>query len=297
MENSGSTSDLWATYKRITKPSKAQNIAFITTGDGEVVEDPDEISDRLFRKFFPSSQAYEQNRHYDIGEPPPPVSVAEAGKSFSGGRPFAAPGPDGLPKALISRAFRRIPEVFAALATRSLQLGFLPSNWQRSQVVCVPKKPNSRNSLALLRPISLLGTIAQGVHQIVAQRLVHFVETHQGLSNRQFGVRVGQGTSEALVSAVYFIERSLGNHMVTYGITLDVKAAFDSLRPSAVLDSLEQLRAPSYLLRWVQSFSRTKKLAWRLEAKAPGTACRLAPLKAVRFHLYSSSLASTRSWT
>ena len=137
------------------------------------------------------------------------------------------------------------------MAARNLQLGFLPGPWQCSQVVCIPKKPNPRNLLTLLRPISLIGSLANKVHQIVGQRLAHFVETHRCLSNRQFGFRVGRGTSEALVSATDFIERNLAHQQEVYGIALDVKAAFDSLRPSAVLDALEQMKAPSYLLTWV----------------------------------------------
>ena len=53
VEKSGCTKDLWQTFKRITKPSKTQNIAFITTGEGEVVEDPERICERLFEKILP----------------------------------------------------------------------------------------------------------------------------------------------------------------------------------------------------------------------------------------------------
>ena len=265
VDNSGCTRDLWQTFKRITKPSKAQNLAFLTTIEGEVLENPASISEGLFSKFFPPATAEEPLRNYAQTEPPPPVSVAEARRAFGDGRPYAAPGPDGLPKALTSCAFRHIPEVFAALATRSLQLGSLPCSWQRSQVVCIPKKPNPRNLLALLRPISLIGTVAKSVHQIVAERLAHHVETHGCLSNRQFGFRTHRGTSEALVSATNFIERNLECHQKVYGITLDIRAAFDSLWPSAVLDAMEQMHTPSYLLAWTQSFFRHREARLDIE--------------------------------
>ena len=265
VDNSGCTRDLWQTFKRITKPSKAQNIAFLTTNEGEVLENPDSISEGLFSKFFPTAPEDEPLRIYAQEEPPPPVSVAEARRAFGGGRPYTAPGPDGLPKALISCAFRHIPEVFAALATRSLQLGSLPCSWQRSQVVCIPKKPNPRNLLTLLRPISLIGTLAKSVHQIIAQRLAHHVETTGCLSSRQFGFRTNRGTSEALVSATDFIDRNLAYHQEVYGITLDIRAAFDSLRPGAVLDALEQMQTPSYLLTWIQSFFRQREARLDIE--------------------------------
>ena len=229
------------------------------------MEEPERICECLFEKFFPSTQAAELLRVYALEEPPPSVSVAEARKAFSGGRPYAALGPDGLPKALISCAFRQIPEVFAALATRSLQLGFLPGPWQRSQVVCIPKKPNPRNLLTLLGPISLIDSLAKSAHQIVAQRLAHFVETHHCLLADSW-FRASRGTSEALISATDFIERNLAHQQEVYGITLDIKAAFDSLHPSAVLDALEQMQVPSYLLTWIQSFFRHREARLDIES-------------------------------
>ena len=218
------------------------------------MEDPSEISKLLFQKFFPSSPETEAQRTYVVTRPPPHVSVAEARRAFEGGRPFAAPGPDGLPKALISRAFRKSPEVFAAIATRSLQLGFLPRTWQQSEIICIPKKANPRKELALLRPISLIGSIAKCVHQIVAQRLTQFLESKNGLSCRQFGFRVGRGVVDALVESTDFIERHTRKGCAVYGVTLDIKGAFDSIRPSAILDALERLDTPPYLMRWIQAF-------------------------------------------
>ena len=92
VDNSGCTRDLWQTFKRITKPSKAQNIAFLTTNEGEVLENPDSISAGLISKFFPPAPE-EPLRIYAQEEFPPPVSVAEARRAFGGGRPYAAPAP------------------------------------------------------------------------------------------------------------------------------------------------------------------------------------------------------------
>ena len=264
-DNSSTTRDLWSTYKRLTKPTGVEKIAFLTIGNGELVEDPSEISGLLFQKFFPSSPEPEAQRTYAVTCPPPHVSVAEARRAFEGGRSFAAPGPDGLPKALISRAFRKSPEVFAAIATRSLQLGFLPRTWQQSEIICIPKKANPRKELALLRPISLIGSIAKCVHQIVAQRLAQFLESKNGLSCRQFGFRVGRGVVDALVESTDFIERHTGIGRAVYGVTLDIKVAFDSIRPSATLDALERLDTPPYLMRWMQAFLSNREAKLDLE--------------------------------
>ena len=51
-----------------------------------------------------------------------------------------------------------------------------------------------------------------------------------------------------------FIERNLGAGREVYGAALDIKGAFDSIRPTAVLDALERLDTPPYLMRWIQSF-------------------------------------------
>ena len=184
-----------------------------------------------------------------------------------GGRPFAAPGPDGLPKALISRAFRKFPEVFAAIATRSLELGFLPRSWQQSEVICIPKKANPNKELALLGPINLIGSIAKCVHQIVAQRLTQFLESTNGLSCRQFGFRVGRGVVDALVESTDFIERHTGTGRAVYGVTLDIKGTFDSIRPSAILDALERLDTPHTSCAGYKLFSVTESQAGSRKGK------------------------------
>ena len=229
------------------------------------MEDSSQISELLFQKFFPTNPNAEVSRTYEVVSTPPHVSVAEARRAFMGGRPFTAPGPDGLPKALISRAFRKFPEVFAAIAARSLQLGFLPRTWQQSEVICIPKKANPNKELALLCPISLIDSIAKCVHQIVAQRLTQFLESKNGLSCRQFGFRVGRGVVDALVESTDFIERHTGTGRAVYGVTLDIKGTFDSIRPSAILDALERLDTPPYLMRWIQAFLSNREAKLDLE--------------------------------
>ena len=71
---------------------------------------------------------------------------------------------------------------------------------------------------------------------------------------RQFGFKFGRGTADALVESTDFIERNLGAGREVYGAALDIKGAFDSIRPTAVLDALERLDTPPYLMRWIQSF-------------------------------------------
>ena len=170
-----------------------------------------------------------------------------------------------MPKAAISRAFRRAPETFAQLASTSLRLGVLPITWQRATIVCIPKKSNPRNTLAFLRPISLIGSLAKSIHQIVHRRLAQHLEVRQCLPPRQFGFRVGRGTEEALIAATTFVEPNVTQHREVYGITLDIKAAFDSLRPEVVLEQLADWRVPRYLINWVASFFQNREAAIELE--------------------------------
>ena len=82
---------------------------------------------------------------------------------------------------------------------------------------------------------------------------------------RQFGFRAGRGTEEALVSATEFVEKNLQQQRTIYGITLDVKAAFDSIHPKAVLDTLVSWDTPGYLIRWIASFFENRVATIELE--------------------------------
>ena len=259
VNNSQSTSDLWSTFKRITRSQTTAKLAYIHSAEDGLVEDPTRISALLLQKFFPADVEEEQTAPLYGPMHCPPVSVAEARRGFETGRPYAAPGLDELPNALLRCAFRAFPEQFAALAQTSLCMGYIPPAWQQSLVVPIPKKANPRRELTLFRPISLIGAIAKSVHSIVTHRLAQWLETRGLLSSRQYGFRVGRGTAEALTAAVDFIEKQLGARQIVYGVTLDIRAAFDSLRPRAVLDSLQEMKAPDYLIRWCDHFFRSRR--------------------------------------
>ena len=70
VDHSGSTKDLWATYKRLTKPTRVDKLTFLTTESGNTVEEPSKISDLLFQKFFQSNPNIEPRRNYVLDAPP-----------------------------------------------------------------------------------------------------------------------------------------------------------------------------------------------------------------------------------
>ena len=265
VDNSSTTSTLWSTFKRITRSQTSTKLSFIQSEDDGVIDDPTRISQALFRKFFPTGESPAQPSSIIGPLICPPVTVAEARLSFDSGRPYAAPGPDEMPQALIRCAFRVLPQHFAALSTVSLQMGWIPDHWQQAVVVPIPKKQNPRQELALFRPISLIGTVAKNIHAIVTKRLAQWMETRSLLSPKQYGFRIGRGTSEALTSAVECIETHLGAHQAVYGVSLDITAAFDSLCPDAVIEVLTQYHAPDYCIRWCTNYFCNRRTRLDLE--------------------------------
>ena len=78
--------------------------------------------------------------------------------------------------------------------------------WKRTVVVPVPKGPNPNSEVKLMRPISLIPSVAKTMEMIIANRLFYWAELNGKLNASQFGFRAAKSTTDALISVIESLE-------------------------------------------------------------------------------------------
>lgn len=96
---------------------------------------------------------------------------------------------------VLIKAWKNIPEKMMDKVTECFQTclkeGVFPREWKRAILVLIPKAAQlSVDDLPKVRPICLLNELGKALERIIADRLKHWMNTHQeaALSENQYGI-------------------------------------------------------------------------------------------------------------
>ena len=96
-----------------------------------------------------------------------------------------------------------------------------------------------KDDVSNYRPISLLPQLSKILEKIYAKRLSSFISSNNILSNCQYGFREKTSTSHALEDATNYISSCLERRLLTMGIFIDLRKAFDTVDHNILLKKLE----------------------------------------------------------
>ncbi|VVC35249.1 Endonuclease/exonuclease/phosphatase,Reverse transcriptase domain,Zinc finger, CCHC-type, partial [Cinara cedri] len=180
--------------------------------------------------------------------------------------PGKAPGPDGVPNVVLKRACELIPAVLLDVFNRCLGQGEFPRLWKRAKLVLLHKgadKPPDEPSS--YRPISLLSTVGKLYERLLLGRVnTHLNNMEGGLSDSQFGFRVGRSTEDALRAVLKATDEAALVHARNRGIcavvSLDVRNAFNSAPWRGLDVALARKDLPTYLQSVFRSYMSDRKM-------------------------------------
>lgn len=185
------------------------------------------------------------------------TELAVAARHLPSGK---APGPDGVPNAVVKLACAINPEAMLTVFNRCLELGEFPRLWKKAKLVLIHKgadKPPDEPSS--YRPISLLSTVGKVYERLLLGRVnIHLMNVEGGLSDSQFGFRAGRSTVDAL-RAVLSVPDEVArvparNRGICAVVSLDVRNAFNSAPWRRIDEALALKRIPHYLRAVLRSF-------------------------------------------
>ena len=161
-----------------------------------------------------------------------------------------SPGPDGIKpivlKYLTDHAYKTLLFIYKAC----LLLSFTPTAWKGCRIVFIPKPGKSTYKLAKSwRPISLTNYMLKGLERLCGWHMDEQLKTHP-IHTKQHGFRNDRNTETAISEAVNYIEKHIMNNQHTVGVFLDIQAAFDTISPKKIKESLLKHGGDPIMVGW-----------------------------------------------
>ena len=164
-----------------------------------------------------------------------------------------ASGPGQLPDWVLRDFCDILAPPVTSIANNSLRQRLVPPLWKCADVCAIPKVSPPASIEKDLRPISLTPVVSKVVEEFVYKWVLEVVQPQ--LHWDQFGALQGSSTVDALV---YFLHKlysttdKAGAHI--RAVLVDYQKAFDHLNHQIIINKLEQLRVPEFLVEWIASF-------------------------------------------
>ncbi|XP_035224341.1 uncharacterized protein LOC118196979 [Stegodyphus dumicola] len=171
-------------------------------------------------------------------------------------RDRAAPGLDGIRARVVKRLFVNYPSFFIILFNKCLSLHVFPIAWKIGRLILLPKNEDK------YRPICLLKVFAKVLDKLIVNRLLYVINDKQHLAENQYGFRKRRSANLALFRVVDKIRRIKSIEHVAV-VSFDVKAAFDSVRWSSVLNKLFELKITKDLYLLIRDYFSNRRIVFK----------------------------------
>ena len=172
-------------------------------------------------------------------------------------RPSKSCALDPIPTALLKHPLileAALP-LLVKCVNESIESGNVPDCLKTSLVTPLLKKSSlDRDVLRNYRPVSNLPFISKVIEKVIAQQLVHFLNSNGLVDPLQSAYRVGHSTETALLKIKGDIDRALDSGQGVILILLDMSAAFDTIDHGVLLSRLRGLGVNGMALDWCQSY-------------------------------------------
>lgn len=207
----------------------------------------------------------------DINESLPPsargilTSAEEVAGIICRVPPKKSSGTDLMPYFLFKHFSPRVILFFTILFNHLLARSYFPRCWKHSLVTPVPKPAKDLSVVSNWRPISNLNCISKIFERILAARLLRFIDRiDPGIFPDQYGFLREHSTLHALGRLHSAICDGLNNGLFTTFVSLDIRAAFDTVWHEALVFKMVRLGFPTFLSKSILSFLTERSFSVRV---------------------------------
>lgn len=145
-----------------------------------------------------------------------------------------------------------------------MEIGYWPDVFKKAIVIPVKKSGKSAASIDSYRPVSLLPSISKLFERAILMTIDEHCEQKNILPNHQFGFRKGHGAEHQNFKLSNQLKKNKLGKKSTGIVSLDIKAAFDSVWISGLVFKLTKLDFAPNLVRLIASFSTMRRSAVRV---------------------------------
>lgn len=169
-----------------------------------------------------------------------------------------APGLDKVETEMIKMAAKTyLLDVFTSLYNACQRVGYYPRSWKEGNIKILLKGKYKDPTLAKsYRPVCLLPIMSKVFERLIKWKLGPQILHPSFTSERQYGYRTGKGTEDAIAEVRKIVAETEEN--MALALLFDVTGAFDNLKWSSVLKTLEMRECPGNLFRVVQDYLKER---------------------------------------
>ncbi|XP_046748859.1 uncharacterized protein LOC124412786 [Diprion similis] len=189
------------------------------------------------------------------------VDARKVAKCISLGT-LRAEGVDGI-SAHVLKTFKVLfGPLITDLINSSLHSGCYPTLWRSSLITPIPKA-RSPQTVADMRPISILCAMSKVCERVVLDQIIRFLNDHDVLDRCQTGFRPGMGTQTAVIKFVDEVRCGIDEQLVTLAVFINLTKAFDSVDHLLLLRKLHGLGFAYEVIRWMYFYLSGRRHALR----------------------------------
>ena len=161
------------------------------------------------------------------------------------------------PTKLLKCSSAYIAPVLTEILNTSIKLGTYPSKLKMAKITPVFKGDDDTDANNY-RPISLLSNFNRVFEKIIYKRLTSYIEKHDLLNSSQYGFRKGHSTQHAILDIVNDIQSNMNRRLLSCGIFIDLKKAFDTVDHDVLLDKLNHYGFRGIINSWFSSYLKKR---------------------------------------
>ena len=245
-----------AKLSKIVSATHCDAIGLVRKSDGTMSASSEESLGALMEEHFPRCEVNtklikqasdnEEDMRYN-----PWINMKVVKAAIKEFGPHKAPGLDGIKPIVMQNMPDSALERLCRIYTACIQLSYTPHSWRKSRVIFMPKpgKPDKANPRAF-RPLSMNSYLLKAMEKTVKFHLEDTIFPEHPLHWKQFAFQKDKGTDNALSNTVDSIEQGLLNHQFVIVVFLDIKGAFDNIKPTAILKAMEDCNIPRNIRNW-----------------------------------------------
>ena len=225
------------------------------------------------------------------------ITIQQIRRAVNKTAPNKAPGPDGIPNAVIKKALPHIEWHLRTIMQASINLGYFPKAFKETKTVVIRKsgKPDYTVPKAY-RPIALENTMGKIMESIIAESISYLTEEYHLLPENHFGGRPGRSTEDAMMILVENIHKAWRNNNVFTAVYLDVAGAFNNVHHQRLLHNLRKRQIPERIIQWIESFLKERSTKLHFNGMASDSIPILvgvpqgSPLSPILYMFYNADL-------
>lgn len=261
-----------AKYVKIVQGVSTHDVSTFKKMNGTYTLPGMETADFLLDSHFPEASPIRSVRHQHVARSSreieelceewiTPDLVIGALRKFKAKK---SPGPDGLKPVIFPYLSKTVVATITFLYKACIALHYTPIKWRESKVIFIPKpgKP-TYDSPKSFRPICLSNYLLKGMERLAVLRMDVKIKSNP-IHSRQHGFRSDRSTETAISEVASYIEKHTMTRQFCVGVFLDIRGAFDNIRPQCVYDALKKHGVDKDLADWYLDYLLHRDLFYTL---------------------------------